>query len=118
MNYIVVALGVMLSISLYFNSVLSSQKEDLEERISIYSTNKEIRNIELQECLDTNKNLDIEISRQSDRYSSFLKKYEALKAQPEKVRYETIYKIKELKSDECEDIKRGIDLLRTVRVGV
>jgi cell division protein FtsL len=36
------------------------------------------------------------------------------KAKPDKIKYEVIYKIREVKSDECEDIKNVIDSVRNL----
>jgi cell division protein FtsB len=46
-----------------------------------------------------------------DKYNGVLVTLTKLRAEPAKVRYEKVYKYidKEVKSDECEDIKRSID---------
>ena len=46
-----------------------------------------------------------------DKYNGVLVTLTKLRAEPAKVRYEKVYKYinEEIKSDECEDIKRSID---------
>jgi hypothetical protein len=84
--------------------------------------------IELQE---TNKNLNInyknsqiELKEQSEKllslsadYKQKIKELSDWKNKEPKVRYEKIYSIREVKSDDCEDIKNTIDDVRTIDYG-
>lgn len=106
-NIIIVILStflVSILITLYFidakNKWLLNSLTEANEQIVLLKTN----NITLKASIeDQNKKITIH----KIEYEQKLKQYEAWKNQPIEVKYK--YITKEVKSNECEDIKKSID---------
>lgn len=106
-NIIIVILSTLLVSLLIATYFLNLNRESLVEKLN--EANKEIvllksNNISLKASLDVQNN-KVESNRLD--YEKKIKQYEAWKNQPTEVKYK--YITKEVKSNECEDIKKSID---------
>lgn len=106
-NIIIVILSALLVSLLIATYFLNLNRESLVEKLN--EANKEIvllklNNISLKASLDVQNN-KVESNRLD--YEKKIKQYEAWKNQPTEVKYK--YITKEVKSNECEDIKKSID---------
>lgn len=118
MQYFIISLVSLILFLMYLVWDVSSDRDKLVSGIEGLQTEKATRSLELNYCKSDLETQNDTIELIAKEYTLGLQEMEKLKAQPERVRYEKIYEIKEMRSDECEDIKRGIDLLRAIRVGV
>lgn len=84
---------------------LTAKNNELTLKLSVEKAN----NVTLSsEILSQNK----EIEANKTDYESNLKAYEEWQSKPAKIRYKTI--VKEIKSDDCADIKTALDELSTL----
>ena len=114
-------IGIVLSLIVFQHIRVGDLKDEVKEKskeIKALQSDKATRSLELDYCKSDLETQNDTVELIAKEYALGLQEMEKLRAQPERVRYEKIYEIKEMRSDECEDIKRGIDLLRDVRVGM
>ena len=107
----VIAIGILLSLYFY----ISSLKSDITElKMTIKDINIELANEKLQStryksALDSqNEHID-QLKANDTLLRAKLVKW---KNKPAIVRYETIYKTKEVKSDDCKEIKNRLDFVK------
>lgn len=112
---IVSTVTIMLIIGLYFYiHSLKSQISDLQS--SLKDSQVEIANYKLESSRLRNV-----LAQQSEKIEALksdkqnaLKTLAKWKELPPKVKYKTITKIREVKSDECEDIKNQLDAIKRI----
>lgn len=95
MNYVVVVLTILLSMSLTYNKSLYDERNDLINTLSIEKSN----NLHLTESIDKQNKTTLELKVDYDKklaeyYDKLNKQEKLLKGKP---------------SNECEDIKRSLD---------
>ena len=95
MNYVILALTIILVISLYLNKILYDDKHSLTNTLAIEKSN----NLNLTEIIDKQNKTTLELKvdynkKLAEYYAKLNKQEKLLKGKP---------------SDECEDIKRSLD---------
>ena len=114
-------IGIILSLIVFQHLKVIDLKDQVKEKdkeIKALQRDKATRSLELSNCVSDLQTQNDTVELIAKEYALGLQEMEKLRAQSERVRYEKIYEIKEMESDECEDIKRGIDLLRDISVGM
>ena len=114
-NMIIAAViaAVVFGIYLYINS-LNNDIDDLKKSLmqnQVKLANAKLESTRYKAALDS-QNKDIEMLRAHTALAEAkLKKF---KSKPPDVRYKVIYKTREVKSNECSDIKSVIDGVRAI----
>ena len=112
-NTILAVIAVGLVLGLYF--YISSLKSDITElRMTIKDMNVELANEKLQStryksALDSQNEHIKQLSANDTLLRAKLVKW---KNKPATVKYGTIYKTKEVKSDDCKEIKNRLDFVK------
>lgn len=109
-----VGIVITLVIGLGFVLKLQSNKiEELGQTIQSLSAELVVANANKAtlEAAIKSQNVVIELNRND--YEAKVAKYEAWQAKPAEVKYKTI--VKEIKSDDCIDIKNALDELSTIK---
>jgi len=112
-NAMLAVIAVGLVFGLYF--YISSLKSDITElRMTIKDMNVELANEKLQStryksALDSQNEHIKQLSANDTLLRAKLVKW---KNKPAIVKYETIYKTKEVKSDDCKEIKNRLDFVK------
>lgn len=115
MNYII---GALVSALFVFYVLLENTLSDntaLEKEIARLEMEKSHRALELATCQGDLDAQNQAVTILAEEYTAGLDEIERIKRKPPHVRYKKIYEIKEIKSNECIDIKHAINVLRTVR---
>ena len=109
-----VGIVITLVIGLAFMLKLQSNKiEELSQTIQSLSAELMVANANKAtlEAAINSQNVVIELNRND--YEAKVAEYEEWQAKPAEIKYKTI--VKEIKSDECVDIKNALDELSTIR---
>ena len=109
-----VGIVITLAIGLGFMLKLQSNKiEELGQTIQSLSTELVVANANKAtlEAAIKSQNTVIELNRND--YEAKVAEYEEWQAKPAEIKYKTI--VKEIKSDECVDIKNALDELSTIK---
>ena len=103
---LVLGLGVLLKLQ-------SNKIEELGQTIQALSAELVVANANKAtlEAAIRSQNVVIELNRND--YEAKVAEYEEWQAKPAEIRYKTI--VKEIKSDECIDIKNALDELSTIK---
>jgi len=118
-SFIVAGVAGLIAVSLYFYiSGLKSNITKLEAKVS--KTQLELANTKLESERFKNaveeQNAKIQNLKVSKEESDAkLAKWKAL---PPKIKYKTITKIREVKSDECKDIKNALDAVKLINPNI
>lgn len=103
---LVLGLGFMLKLQSNKIEELSQTIQSLSAELVVANTNKATL-----EAAIKSQNTVIELSRND--YEAKVTEYEEWQAKPAEIKYKTI--VKEIKSDECIDIKNALDELSTIK---
>lgn len=103
---LVVGLGIMLKLQSNKIEELGQTIQSLSAELVVANANKATL-----EAAIKSQNVVIELNRND--YEAKVAKYEAWQAKPAEVKYKTI--VKEVKSDDCIDIKNALDELSTIK---
>ena len=103
---LVIGLGFMLKLQSNKIEELSQTIQSLSAELVVANANK----VTLEAAIKS-QNTVIELNRND--YEAKVAKYEEWQAKPAEVKYKTI--VKEIKSDECIDIKNALDELSTIK---
>ena len=114
-NLIVGGVTLLLVIGLYFYiHTLKSQINNLQDLLKdnqIELANSKLQGERYKNALDS-QNKEIESLKLNEKLSlAKLKKWKSL---PPKIKYKTITKIREVKSNDCKDIKNTINTIRNI----
>jgi len=114
-NMIIGGVIIILIAGLYFYiHTLKSKIQDLENSLKdnqIELANSKLQSERYKNALDS-QNKEIEALKLNEKLSlAKLKKWKSL---PPKIKYKTITKIREVKSNECKDIKNQLDAVRHI----
>lgn len=104
--------ALLLSVGIYSRILLSQNKiltTDLITKNSLLEVEK-TKNINLNASI---KNQNEKIENNQIDLDTKLKELEEWKNKPAEIKYKEIIKFKEIKSNECSDIKNIIDIIRT-----
>ena len=114
-NLIVGGVTLLLVIGLYFYiHTLKSQIIDLKEQLNknqIEIANFKLENERYKNAITTQNKQIEELKASKDNALAKLNKWKAL---PPKIKYRTITKIREVKSNDCKDIKNTINAIRNI----
>lgn len=103
---LVIGLGFVLKLQSNKIEELGQTIQSLSEELVVAKANKATL-----EAAIKSQNVVIELNRND--YEAKVAKYEAWQAKPAEVKYKTI--VKEIKSDDCIDIKNALDELSTIK---
>ena len=103
---LVIGLGFMLKLQSNKIEELSQTIQSLSAELVVANANKATL-----EAAIKSQNAVIELNRND--YEAKVAEYEEWQAKPAEVKYKTI--VKEIKSDECVDIKNALDELSTIK---
>ena len=106
-NYIIFSFIIIIAISGIYIKVQSAEIQILQNDLTqkeIDLSNEKANNTTLRATIK-DQNEKVEANRND--YNSKIKQYEQWKNQPQEVKYK--YITKEVRSNECEDIKKSID---------
>lgn len=109
-----VGIVITLVIGLWFMLKLQSNKiEELGQTIQSLSAELVVANANKVTLEAAIKSQNVVIESNRNDYEAKVAKYEEWQAKPAEVKYKTI--VKEIKSDECIDIKNALDELSTIK---
>lgn len=114
MGGIILFLTVTAGVLTYENSTLNEEVETLTTKLNNERTSNAILEVQSASCLDSINRQNLKVEAISIDRDDAINKLEQWKSKPPKVRYEVIYKTKEVKSDKCEDIKSAINSIRSI----
>lgn len=103
---LVIGLGFMLKLQ-------SNKIEELGQTIQSLSAELVVANANKATLEAAIKSQNVVIESNRNDYEAKVAKYEEWQAKPAEVKYKTI--VKEIKSDECVDIKNALDELSTIK---
>ena len=103
---LVIGLGFMLKLQSNKIEELSQTIQTLSAKLVVANANKATL-----EAAIKSQNTVIELNR--NEYEAKVAEYEEWQAKPAEIKYKTI--VKEIKSDECVDIKNALDELSTIK---
>ena len=103
---LVIGLGLMLKLQSNKIEELGQTIQSLSAELVVANANKATL-----EAAIKSQNVVIELNRND--YEAKVAKYEEWQAKPAEVKYKTI--VKEIKSDDCIDIKNALDELSTIK---
>ena len=103
---LVLGLGVLLKLQSNKIEELSQTIQSLSAELVVANANKATL-----EAAIKSQNVLIELNRND--YEAKVAEYEEWQAKPAEIKYKTI--VKEIKSDECVDIKNALDELSTIK---
>ena len=103
---LVIGLGFMLKLQSSKIEKLGQTIQSLRAELVVANTNKATL-----EAAIKSQNAVIELNRND--YEAKVAEYEEWQAKPAEIKYKTI--VKEIKSDECVDIKNALDELSTIK---
>ena len=103
---LVIGLGFMLKLQSNKIEELSQTIQSLSAELVVANANKATL-----EAAIKSQNVVIELNRND--YEAKVAEYEEWQAKPAEIKYKTI--VKEIKSDECVDIKNALDELSTIK---
>ena len=103
---LVIGLGFMLKLQSNKIEELSQTIQSLSAELVVANANKATL-----EAAIKSQNAVIELNR--NEYEAKVAEYEEWQAKPAEIKYKTI--VKEIKSDECVDIKNALDELSTIK---
>ena len=103
---LVIGLGFMLKLQSNKIEELSQTIQSLSAELVVANANK----VTLEAAIKS-QNTVIELNR--NEYEAKVAEYEEWQAKPAEIKYKTI--VKEIKSDECIDIKNALDELSTIK---
>lgn len=109
-----VGIVITLVIGLGFMLKLQSNKiEELGQTIQSLSAELVVANANKATLEAAIKSQNVVIESNRNDYEAKVAKYEEWQAKPAEIKYKTI--VKEIKSDECVDIKNALDELSTIK---
>ena len=109
-----VGIVITLVIGLGFMLKLQSNKiEELGQTIQSLSAELVVANANKATLEAAIKSQNVVIESNRNDYEAKVAEYEEWQAKPAEIKYKTI--VKEIKSDECVDIKNALDELSTIR---
>ena len=114
---VIFLVALLLSSSTYFYFEKLSFKEEIKKTQKLLSeeqTSRVLGELQADTCLKRVSAQNQSILELEINHKSAMSKLDEWKALPPRVKYETIYKIKEVKSNDCEDIKGVLDDARTI----
>ena len=103
---LVIGLGFMLKLQ-------SNKIEELGQTIQSLSAELVVANVNKATLEAAIKSQNVVIESNRNDYEAKVAKYEEWQAKPAEVKYKTI--VKEIKSDDCIDIKNALDELSTIK---
>ena len=103
---LVIGLGFMLKLQSNKIEELGQIIQSLNAELVIVNANKATLEVAIK-----SQNTEIELNRND--YEAKVSVYEEWQAKPAEIKYKTI--VKEIKSDECVDIKNALDELSTIK---
>lgn len=103
---IIVSLGV-------YSRVLYTDNKDLTTTINTLNSKIAVKEVEKVGLENSIKSQNIEIEKVSINLDEKMKELEEWKNKPPDIRYQEVIKIKEIKSNECTDIKTVINSFRS-----
>lgn len=103
---IIVSLGV-------YSRVLYTDNKDLITTINTLNSKIAVKEVEKVGLENSIKSQNIEIEKVSINLDEKMKELEEWKNKPPDIRYQEVIKIKEIKSNECTDIKTVINSFRS-----
>ena len=114
-NLVVGGVTLLLVIGLYFYiHTLKTQIQDLRSQLSqnqVELANYKLESERYKNAIDAQNKLIEDLKVSKDDALTKLNKWKAL---PPKIKYKTITKIREVKSNDCKDIKNTINAIRNV----
>ena len=114
-NLIVSGVTLLLLIGLYFYiHTLKTQIQDLRSQLTqnqVELANYKLESERYKNAIDIQNNKINELKISKDNALDKLNKWKAL---PDKIKYRTITKIREVKSNDCKDIKNTINAVRNI----
>ena len=114
-NLIVSGVTLLLLIGLYFYiHTLKTQIQDLRSQLTqnqVELANYRLQSERYKNAIDIQNKQINELKVSKDNALDKLSKWKAL---PPKVKYKTITKIREVKSNDCKDIKNTINAIRNI----
>ena len=114
-NLIVSGVTLLLLIGLYFYiHTLKTQIQDLKNQLTqnqVELANYKLESERYKNAIDIQNNKINELKISKDNALDKLNKWKAL---PDKIKYRTITKIREVKSNDCKDIKNTINAVRNI----
>ena len=114
-NLIVSGVTLLLLIGLYFYiHTLKTQIQDLKNQLTqnqVELANYKLESERYKNAIDIQNNKINELKVSKDNALAKLNKWKAL---PPKIKYRTITKIREVKSNDCKDIKRVLDSIKLI----
>ena len=114
-NIIVGIATLLLVIGLYFYiHTLKIQIQDLRSQLTqnqVELANYKLESERYKNAIDAQNKLIVDLKVSKDDALAKLNKWKAL---PPKVKYKTITKIREVKSNDCKDIKRVLDSIKLI----
>ena len=109
-----VGIVITLVLGLGFMLKLQSNKiEELSQTIQSLSAELVVANANKATLEAAIKSQNVVIESNRNDYEAKVAKYEEWQAKPAEIKYKTI--VKEIKSDECIDIKNALDELSTIK---
>ena len=113
---ILLGVGIVITLAIGLGSILKLQSNKIEElgqTIQLLSAELVVANANKAtlEAAIKSQNAVIELNRND--YEAKVAEYEEWQAKPAEIKYKTI--VKEIKSDECVDIKNALDELSTIK---
>ena len=113
---ILLGVGIVITLAIGLGFILKLQSNKIEELgQTIQSLSAELvvanANKATLEAAIKSQNVVIELNRND--YEAKVAEYEEWQAKPAEIKYKTI--VKEIKSDECVDIKNALDELSTIK---
>lgn len=104
-----IAVAVSLALSYHFFTVssLNSEIVQLQKSNKTLTTNYDLSQNKLHEQSEKILSLAVDFEKNS-------KELEEWKSKKPEIRYEKIYRYREVKSDDCEDVKNNLDGIRTI----
>ncbi|MFY4767446.1 hypothetical protein ACOTV5_02310 [Aliarcobacter butzleri] len=103
---VIVCLGV-------YSRVLYTDNKDLITTINTLNSKIAVKEVEKVGLENSIKSQNIEIEKVSINLDEKMKELEEWKNKPPDIRYQEVIKIKEIKSNECTDIKTVINSFRS-----
>lgn len=104
--------AIVLCLAVY-SRVLYTDNKDLTTTINILNSKIAVKEVEKVGLESSIKNQNIQIEKVSVDLDEKMKELEEWKNKPPDIRYQEVIKIKEIKSNECTDIKTVINSFRS-----
>lgn len=104
--------GIIISIGIY-SRILYNQNQNLISQINSLNSQIKIAKLEQQNLENSILNQNKEIEKNKVNLDEKAKELETWKNKPAEIKYQEVIKYKEVKSNECSDVKNVVDALRS-----